>query len=275
MLDAERRQWQRERALIEAQAQSTIATLQAGIATQRAELAELVRARLAELKDGAPGSPGDAGPQGPAGEQGPAGPAGPQGEAGKGIEGPQGPAGAPGLDGKAGEDGAPGELPQARAWAEGVHYRGEVVTHAGATWQARSDTARAPPHDDWLQLAAAGKDAAQLTIRGTYSEDAEYRQLDVVALGGSSFVARADNPGACPGAGWQLIASAGRPGKPGLKGERGDAGPQGQRGEAAPAILQWTIDRKRFRATPVMSDGSEAPALELRGLFEQFQTEAE
>ena len=61
VLESERRIWQRERALIEAQAQSTIATLQAAVATLRVELSDMVRARIAELKDGEPGVPGERG----------------------------------------------------------------------------------------------------------------------------------------------------------------------------------------------------------------------
>jgi hypothetical protein len=35
-------------------------------------------------------------------------------------------------------------------------------------------------------------------------------------------------------------------------------------------ICDWKIDRARYVATPVMSDGREGSPLELRGLFEQF-----
>jgi hypothetical protein len=120
----------------------------------------------------------------------------------------------------------------------------------------------------------AGKDAAQITIRGTFDADSEYKYFDVVMTGGSSFVALTDKPGACPGAGWQLLASAGRSGKPGLKGERGETGARGEVGKAAPTIVRWKTDRAHYRAIAIMSDGSEAPALELRSLFEQFQIEA-
>ena len=41
----------------------------------------------------------------------------------------------------------------------------------------------------------AGKDAAQITIRGTFNAQTEYRYLDVVMTGGSSFVALTDKPG--------------------------------------------------------------------------------
>jgi len=36
----------------------------------------------------------------------------------------------------------------------------------------------------------------------------------------------------------------------------------------------WKIDRARYVAVPVMSDGSEVPRLKLRGLFKQFLLEA-
>ena len=62
----------------------------------------------------------------------------------------------------------------------------------------------------------------------------------------------------------------------GARGERGERGPNGERGPAGPAaptIVGWQIDRASFTATPIMSDGSEGPPLELRGLFEQYQIE--
>jgi hypothetical protein len=154
------------------------------------------------------------------------------------LPGPPGSQGECGPAGEKGEDGAKGE--------------------SGAAGQDGKD----------------GKDAAQVTIRGTYNADTEYRYLDVVMTGGSSFVALTDKPGECPGAGWQLLASAGRSGKPGAKGDRGESGARGEVGQAAPTIVQWKTDRARYRAIAVMSDGSEAPPLELRDLFEQFQIEA-
>jgi hypothetical protein len=44
--------------------------------------------------------------------------------------------------------------------ADAVHYPGDVVTHDGSTYQALRDTARAPPVDDWICLARAGRDAS-------------------------------------------------------------------------------------------------------------------
>jgi hypothetical protein len=114
-------------------------------------------------------------------------------------------------------------------------------------------------------------------IRGTFRECETYSFLNIVALNGSSFIARRDDPGPCPGDGWQLIASAGRPGKPGPKGKRGELGQRGKHGlpgQAAPTILLWQIDCERYQATPLMSDGTEGPTLELRPLFDQFHNEA-
>jgi hypothetical protein len=114
-------------------------------------------------------------------------------------------------------------------------------------------------------------------VRGTWSETETYAALDIVALGGSSFIARRDGPGPCPGGGWQLIASAGKTGPkgpPGDRGERGTAGDRGLPGTPASVITGWRIDRKAYAAIPTLSDGSEAPPLELRSLFEQFHDEA-
>jgi hypothetical protein len=114
-------------------------------------------------------------------------------------------------------------------------------------------------------------------IRGTYSEDEKYSFLNIVALNGSSFIARADNPGPCPGDGWQLIASAGKPGKPGVKGDRGERGERGERGshgEPAPWIIGWEVDRKTYTVTPIASDDREVKPIQLRGLFEQYNKES-
>ena len=70
----------------------------------------------------------------------------------------------------------------------------------------------------------------------------------------------------------QLIASQG---KRGVAGERGPPGPRGDAGASGATIVGWKIDRERYVATPIMSDGSEGPPLELRELFEQFLDEVQ
>jgi hypothetical protein len=222
---------------------------------------------------GEPGERGDLGLRGERGLPGPAGERGLPGEPGKpGVPGSRG------EKGERGEQGPVGELTVAIPYEpDKVYYRSQIVAHDGATFQARCDTGRAPPHLDWICLAAAGRDAPMPRVRGTFNETEHYLRHDIVALGGSSFIARKNSPGACPGADWQLIASAGKPGRQGLKGERGESGAAGARGAdgaAAPVIVGWEINRAAYLATPLLSDSSAAPPLDLRAMFEQFHDEA-
>jgi len=72
-------------------------------------------------------------------------------------------------------------------------------------------------HNDILDSCKAAIDAALAQrIRGTYDSQAKYSANDIVACNGASFIARHDDPGICPGAGWQLIAAQGKraPGVP-------------------------------------------------------------
>lgn len=227
----QRREWRRERELIEAQAREMVAELRARIVELEAKLTAKIDARLAELKDGAPGEPGPIGPPGPAGEPGP------QGERGE-----PGPAGAQGPQGERGADGAPGKLPRVAAWEDRIYREAEVVTLAGAVYQAARDTGKAPPHEDWVCIVTAGRDGADgrsLNPRATWSPEEAYSRLDIVALDGGAFVARRDDPGPCPGDGWQLIAMRGKPGRPGERGERGEAGKGGVPG---PGVVSIDID---------------------------------
>jgi hypothetical protein len=232
----------------------------------RAEMAELRLAyaeRLAELPAGPPGPQGERGERGERGwpgegiigEKGDPGPPGERGE--RGNRGEPGPAGLdgvglPGSLGPPGPPGPPGKLPIARQWSDGVHYEGDVVTHAGETWQAVRDTGRRPPGDDWCRLAAAGRDGRSLSVRSTWSEDEAYQALDVVVLGGSCFVARHDAPGGCPGDGWQLIAKRGQRGD---KGERGERGEPGHAGPPGSKLVAAAVD-DRGLLTLTHDDGS-------------------
>jgi len=179
--------------------------------------------------------------------------------------------GPPGPSGPSGEEGPPGKLPMVKLWMpETVYYAGDVVAYDGGTFQAKRDTGQPPSHADWVCLAIAGRDGESITVRGTFDATAEYRCLDVVAFNGGSFIALKDAPGPCPGSGWQLLASQGKRGVAGARGERGERGPKGDPGLSGVTICDWKIDRARYVATPVMSDGREGPPLELRALFEQF-----
>ncbi|MFT8245202.1 hypothetical protein [Roseomonas sp. BN140053] len=137
-----------------------------------------------------------------------------------------------------------------------MHYEGDVVTLGGSVYQAQRDTGREPPHEDWLCIAAAGRDGADgrtFTIRGTWAESEAYRHLDVVALNGASFAARRDDPGPCPGEGWQMIAAQGKRGQSGEPGRaaRGEPGPPG------PPVVALDVDAEGM-LTLTNADGSVA-----------------
>jgi len=169
----------------------------------------------------------------------------------------------------------PAKFPSVTAWrADMIYHEREVVSFNGGCYQATKDTARAPDTSDWICLAAAG---AGFTVRGTYDSAEEYKRFDIVIINGSSFTALKDNPGPCPDSGdWHLLASRGSRGQRGADGERGPRGEKGEKGQSgtdALTIVSWMLDRARYRAIPMMSNGKPGPELELRGLFEQFQLE--
>ena len=181
----------------------------------------------------------------------------------------------PALRGPAGPVGPTGKLPIAKDWQrEKVCYEGEVFTYDGATYQALHDTGEPPDNEaHWICLAAPGRDAKSFRHRSTFKDDAEYASHDIVALNGGSFLALHDKPGVCPGPGWQLLCAQGKRGATGEQGPRGDTGIVGPSGVDAAALVGWNIDRAAYTVTPVMSDGTSGPPLNLRGLFEQFLNE--
>lgn len=168
-------------------------------------------------------------------------------------------------------------MPVVKIWTDEIHYAGAVVAHLGGTWQAHRDTGKEPGASaDWTPLAKPGKDGASPQVRGLWQDGQDYRELDIVALNGGSFIAKRDRPGPCPGDGWQLLASQGKQGKvgePGGKGAKGEPGASGPRGDRGLDLVSWQLDRTNYTATPIMADGRKGPPLELRGLFEQFQIE--
>jgi hypothetical protein len=245
VLARERREWTRERDL-------AIAEVRCEVAGQILRLSEIVTERLAALRNGESGPAGVEGVEGPEGVQGIPGPPGEAGE--RGEPGPAGP---------------PGKLQQVRAWAEGVHYKGDVVVVHGATWQASCDTAREPPYEDWTCLAAAGvdgRDAPVGEVCGLYDPGRHYKRFDLVAHDHCEWRAKHDDPGRLPGPGWALSA------KEGKRGAKGEAGPRGPSGPAGPTILEWSING--YLAVPIMSDGTAGPALDFRALFERYDAEA-
>jgi hypothetical protein len=161
----------------------------------------------------------------------------------------------------------PGKLPVAKTWkSETVTYQGEIVTFDGAAYQARRDSAQKPGGADWVCVARAGRDARTPVVRGTFDTREQYRELDVVAFDGATWIARRDNPGLCPGDGWQLAAKQGRTGRPGPRGPRGE---KGDRGPAImPAIVNSKID-ENYNLVVLRADDS-LEVIPLRAAFERF-----
>lgn len=175
--------------------------------------------------------------------------------------------------GKDGEDGKHGKLPLCKVWTDEVHYANQVVVYRGALFQAVRDTGREPGTDDWICLAERGKDGGSPAVRGTYDPEGVYCHLDIVALDGGSFIAKRDKPGPCPGDGWQLLVTRGKPGKPGEPGKKGD--PSKIPGPPGAVIVGWKNDVRGYLAIPVMSDGEEGPPLNIRAYLEQFLAETQ
>jgi hypothetical protein len=198
------------------------------------QLEQNVRERLASLRDGEKGERGE------------------KGEKGETVKGEKGDPGEPGPKGDSiqGEKGDPGEKGEAgRDGVDGIGRDGE-----------RGEPG-SPGRD--------GSDGRSFVIRDTYDAAESYKALDVVTLNATWFVARADDPGPCPGPGWKAGPTARR----GEKGERGERGPRGESVQAV-QIVEWTIHAKTYEAVPLLSDGSQGAAIPLRALFEQFQAEA-
>jgi hypothetical protein len=171
----------------------------------------------------------------------------------------------------------PGRLPSVKVWRpEIVVYEGEIAIHEGSAYQALRDTAQTPGGSEWVIVARAGhdgRDAMTLNVRGTFDAYQTYKRLDIVACDGASFVATRDDPGLCPGENWQLLS---RQGKPGRRGERGEPGPRGipgKQGEAGAEIVAWKIERAAYRAIPLLSNGQEGAALDVREFFAQYLSE--
>lgn len=234
--------FRRQLDVFRAERDAVVAELRADLAEARQqrdalviELRDAVSARLAEVKDGRDGADGRDGKDG---EQGP--------------EGEQGPAGADGRDGADGKEGAPGR--DGTDGADGKDGASVALDDVLPALQAQvADYLATIPMPKDGKDGVDGKDGEpgpagrSMVMRGTFDPDAEYGELDVVILGGSSFMAVRDAPGECPGGGWQLMASRGSrgergergmPGRDGLPGKDGQRGERGQAGEGIAAFYK-------------------------------------
>jgi hypothetical protein len=111
---------------------------------------------------------------------------------------------------------SPGKLPVVKSsWqSESVTYQAEMVCHNGALYQARKATAQPPGGSDWVCVARHGRDAITPVVRGAYDVNDSYAALDIVSFDGCAYIARSDNPGLCPGEGWEPLSTRGQRGPP-------------------------------------------------------------
>ena len=170
------------------------------------------------------------------------------------VDGKDGRDGTDGKDGERGLEGPAGKLPIVQEWTDGVHYEGAIVSRDGSLYQAARDTGKEPGHEDWTCIVERGRDGVDgrsFNIRGTWAADGEYLSLDVAMLNGASFVAKRDNPGACPGEGWQLLAAQGKRGNPGDRGAPG----MGERGIPGQPVVAADVDANGM-LTLTNGDGS-------------------
>lgn len=178
----------------------------------------------------------------------------------------------PGPVGERGPEGSPGKLQDVRQWTDGVSYEGDLVHWKGSTFQAIKDTAREPPHADWLSIAVRGSDgqnAREWTHRGVYDPQAEYKQCDWVSRDGGAWLAVKDDPGALDSGDWRQLSQRGKAGAPGARGEQG---PQGKQGQPGVTIAAAYVDD--FELVLTMDDGTKH-ALNLRPMFERYHSEAQ
>jgi hypothetical protein len=115
-----------------------------------------------------------------------------------------------------------GHLPMLAQWEqEKVYYGGTLVSHDGALWQARTDTAQCPSPEatQWALIARAardgvdGADGSEPNPRGDYDAADTYARLDIVCFEGASYIARRGAPG-LPGVDPGPKASGARPACP-------------------------------------------------------------
>jgi integrin beta 3 len=226
---------------------------------------------------GEQGIPGNVGPRGAQGEKGERGSTGSEGAPGRdgaqGERGAIGPVGRDGTDGQAGAPGAAGKdgsFHPPRAYRQGaVHYAREVILCEGSTWIAERDTAQAPPHEDWVLVAARGEPAKQGRILGLHDPELAYLELDRVVKNGSEWLALKDDPGELPGEGWLQVSRAGSKGAPGPRGEKGERGAKGEQGQS---LVIEKIEVNGYGITLFQSNGKPV-AFDMRGVFERYDTE--
>jgi hypothetical protein len=122
--------------------------------------------------------------------------------------------------------------------AQAAHDLASDVTARLAEVRDGKDGEPGPPGADSTVPGPPGENGRSYEPRGTWNAEASYTRLDVVALDGASFIALRDDPGICPGEGWQSLSLRGRAGQTGQRGEKGE---RGEAGPAAPVAASFTV----------------------------------
>ena len=148
----------------------------------------------------------------------------------------------------------------------------QVVSYDGATYQSLRDTAQKPGGSDWICLAVADKDGITPRVRGTFSANIRNSISLRAVAARSSRVATILVP--VPVTAGNSLRLPGKKGDRGSPGPRGETGPKGEQGPPGPIIASWEVDHEHYRARATMSDGTDGPTLDLRGMFERYHTEA-
>jgi hypothetical protein len=169
----------------------------------------------------------------------------------------------------------PAPMPPFKQWTPNTAaLAGDLYAHNGAAWSAQCRTASEPKDGEhWQCVSAPGKDGENgrgFRPRGIWSSAKTYRELDVVSHNGGAWAARRDDPGVCPGEGWQCFSM------PGKRGPAGETGARGEKGDGVGLlrISAWAI-AEGYLAIPELSNGQIGAALDLRPVLERFLMETD
>lgn len=259
VLAEERREWEKERERIQAEARALVAELKAENASLQNTIKDSiddaerrVTVALARVKDGAAGRDGEPGTQGPKGDAGVRGERGERGETG--AAGEKGEAGRDGRDGasiiglvidRAGHlvatlaDGVSRDLGLI-VGKDGIDGKDGAAGSAGRDGFGFEDlSAEIVNERDLVLTFIRGEERKAFALplpivvdRGVFKAGTEYRRGDSVTWAGSSWIAQEDTiDKPDTGKGWRLAVKRGRDGRDGKDGAQGERGPQGPKGD--------------------------------------------
>jgi hypothetical protein len=150
----------------------------------------------------------------------------------KGDAGDDGKRGPPGDKGSDGKDGADGVGITVKSWSPGVYRKGEIVQHdIGRYSVALKDTASIPgASEEWERIGTSG-----FKYCGIKKSGVAYEVGDIYIDDGTTFMWTGEKA--------RMLAKRGEKGAKGDKGDKGDAG---RDGDAAPDIIDISVEIDRF-----------------------------